>query len=536
MVPADSIESGGQSMSAKAGDGGFHYPIFARSDYSAFWALFTDNFTNLLVISGVCKFVFQMPDEIVFGRIIPGASVAILIGVAFYSWMARKLAYKERREDVTALPYGISTPVMFVYLFGVIGPIYFSTNDALLAWQVGLGAGFMGGIVAALGAVVGPFIKRVTPRAGMLGTLAGIALVFIGVTAMSLVFESPIVGFVSLTMILWGLVGRFRLPFNLPAGLVALFLGTVVALALGKSSVSAEGVAFYMPMPYLGDMFAGVQHLFAHTELFLVLIPVQIYNFIETMNNVESAEAKGDKYPVATCMAFDGAGTMLAAVFGSPFPTTVYIGHPGYKRIHARAGYTLGVGIVLTLASMFGLLAFLANLVPLAATAPILIYIAMTLISESAAAVPRAHGMAIAVAMMPHVSELLIVKWNGMLQALRDFGAQGLPASINDPGFVAQMTNQGSRVFGQETLAQGSIITGMIWGAIAALIIDGKSKNAGYFCIAAAAMSSVGILHAPKLSAPMLSPVVIGYLITGLFLIVYPMVAEMKPLYPEDTD
>ena len=145
-----------------------------------------------------------MPNEIVFGRIIPGAALAILIGVCFYSWMAHRLAKQEQRMDVTALPYGISTPVMFVYLFGVIGPIYFSTNDALLAWQIGLGAGFIGGIVAGLGALVGPFIKRVTPRAGMLGTLCGIALVFIGVTAMSLVFESPIIGFVSLTFILWG--------------------------------------------------------------------------------------------------------------------------------------------------------------------------------------------------------------------------------------------------------------------------------------------------------------------------------------------
>ncbi len=520
-------------MSAAA-DKQFHYPIFARSDFSAFWALFTDNFTNLLVISGICKFVFNMPNEIVFGRIIPGASFAILIGVAFYSWMAHRLARKEQRTDVTALPYGISTPVMFVYLFGVIGPIYFSTNDALLAWQVGLGAGFIGGIVAGLGALVGPFIKRVTPRAGMLGTLSGIALVFIGVTAMSLVFESPIIGFISLTIILWGLVGRYQLPFNIPAGLLALGLGTAVALMMGKASFSVEGVAFYMPLPYIGDMIVGIKHLFSHSELFLVLIPVQIYNFIETMNNVESAEAKGDKYPVGVAMAFDGAGTMLSAVFGSPFPTTVYIGHPGYKRIHARAGYTLGVGVVLTLASMFGLLAFLANLVPLAATAPILIYIAMTLISESAAAVPRAHIMAIAVAMMPHVSELLMVKWGNMLQALRNFGADKLPASLDDPGFLEQMSQQGARVVGQETLAQGSIITGMIWGGFTALIIDGKFKNAGLFALAAAAMSSVGILHSPALHAPDLSPVVIGYLITGLFLIIYPMFGPVKPLHPED--
>ena len=161
-------------------DGTTHdYKLFSRSDFSAFWALFTDNLVNLLILSGVCQFVFQMPAEIVYGRIVPGAAIAILAGVAVYTYLA-KLAAERHGRDVTALPYGISTPVMFVYLFGVIGPIYWATQDPLLAWQVGIGAGFMGGIVAALGAIVGPYLKRITPRAGMLGTLCGIALVFIG--------------------------------------------------------------------------------------------------------------------------------------------------------------------------------------------------------------------------------------------------------------------------------------------------------------------------------------------------------------------
>ena len=197
----------------------YTYKLFARNDFSAFWALFTDNLINLIVLSGICQFVFNMPADIVFGRIVPGAAVAILAGIAVYTWLAKHTAEKEGR-DVTALPYGISTPVMFVYLFGVIGPIYWSTNDAMLAWQVGIGAGFMGGIVAGLGAIVGPWLKRVTPRAGMLGTLCGIALVFIGTVPLATIFEDPFIGFASMIIILWGLVGRHRLPFNIPAGLL----------------------------------------------------------------------------------------------------------------------------------------------------------------------------------------------------------------------------------------------------------------------------------------------------------------------------
>ena len=188
----------------------------------------------------------------------------------------------------------------------------------------------------------------------MLGTLCGIALVFIGTVPLATVFENPFIGFASMIIILWGLVGRFRLPFNIPAGLLALAVGTVVALAIGQSKISFEGVGFYPPVPYFGDLVAGIQHLFANPELFLVLVPVQIYNFIETMNNVESAEAAGDHYPVATCQITDGAGTMIGALFGSPFPTTAYIGHPAYKRMGAHSGYVIGVGVVIPLAAFLG--------------------------------------------------------------------------------------------------------------------------------------------------------------------------------------
>ena len=70
------------------------YPLFSRNDLNAFWALFADNLANLLIISAVCQFVFKMPAEIVFGRIIPGAAIAILFGVLVYVYLARRLAKK----------------------------------------------------------------------------------------------------------------------------------------------------------------------------------------------------------------------------------------------------------------------------------------------------------------------------------------------------------------------------------------------------------------------------------------------------------
>ena len=507
------------------------YTLFSRGDFSAFWALFTDNLVNLMVLAGICQFVFQMPADIVYGKIVPGAAIAILAGVAAYVLLAKRAAAQHGR-DVTALPYGISTPVMFVYLFGVIGPIYWATNDPVLAWQVGIGAGFMGGIVAALGALVGPWLKKVTPRAGMLGTLCGIALVFIGTVPLATVFENPFIGFASMIIILWGLVGRFRLPFNIPAGLLALMVGTGVALATGQSTISFEGVGFYPPVPYLGDLMAGIQHLFNHPELFLVLVPVQIYNFIETMNNVESAEAAGDHYPVATCQITDGVGTMIGALFGSPFPTTAYIGHPAYKRMGAHAGYVIGVGAVIPLAAFFGLLAFLNNLIPVAAAAPVLVFVALSLITNTAHAVRTDHMAAVTIAMMPHVSSFLIIKWGSLIGALGATGATGMLA-LGDPKLTAALLQQGAHYEGHLALSQGAILTGLIWGAIVASVIDGKFHNAGGFAFAAFAMASVGIIHSATLHWPEFTTVSLGYLIAAAFLFIYPIFHREDAAEPE---
>ena len=470
------------------------YPLFTRNDLNAFWALFSDNLANLLIISGVCQFVFKMPAEIVYGRILPGAAIAILFGVLVYIYLARRLANKEQRSDVTALPYGISTPVMFVYLFGVIGPIYWATNDALLSWQVGIAAGVIGGLIEIVGSVIGPWLKRVIPRAGMLGTLAGIALVFIATVAMARIYEDPIIGFTALAFVLWGMVGRFRLPFNFPPGLMALIAGTVIALALGKSSFSAEGLGFYPPLPYFGDLMIGLQYIIQNPELMAVLIPVQIYNFIETMNNVESAEAVGDKYPVAACQITDGVGTALGGLFGSPFPTTVYIGHPAYKRMHAGTGYTLAVGIVFFVGALIGLIAFLGNLIPEAAVAPILVFVGISIIAVSFRSVPPKHHIAIAFAFIPHVSGVIAVKWGSVLNALRDMGIEKVPNLLDD-SFVSSMMTQGAHVIGQSALSNGAIVSGMLWGAFAAFLIDGKIKGAVLTAISAAILTAFGVIH-----------------------------------------
>jgi len=512
-----------------------HYPFFSKNDINGFWALFADNLANMVLVAYLCTAVINIPARIVFGRILPGLGVALLAGLSFYSWQAHRLAKREGRNDVTALPYGISTPILFVYLFAVMLPVKIVTGDPVKAWQVGVAAAFIGGIIEALGSVLGPWLKKITPRAGMLGTLAGIALVWIAAVPMAEILEHPHIGLPALALILVGLIGGHRLPFGIPAGLAAIVIGTGIGLFSGDAEFTTKGLALHPPIPVIGDLFAGLKYIFENPSILLIVAPLEIYNFIETMNNVESAEAAGDKYNVGLCQLADGGGTIVGAIFGSAFPTTVYIGHPAYKRLGARAGYALGVGVVFILAAVFGFVTMLHSLVPIAAVAPLLIFVAMAICSQAFGAVEKRHMPAVALAMVPHVGDIIYKKAVGVTGGVAEYlssGMEKIPEALQarianlrlpNPETVSELNQAllqtgGIHLIGQGYLSRGAIITGLLWGAMVAFIIDKKYLHACYFTIAATLLTLLGFIHSGNSTMLNFNTLTLGYSIMALML------------------
>jgi AGZA family xanthine/uracil permease-like MFS transporter len=125
-------------------------------DWNGFFGLFTNVVLNVIVLTGLCLYVVKLPEDLVFGRILPALGIALPLGNLYYAWLARQLAQKEGRTDVTAMPYGPSVPHMFIVVFVVMLPVYLKTNDAKLAWQAGLAWCFIIGVIVLLGAFVGP--------------------------------------------------------------------------------------------------------------------------------------------------------------------------------------------------------------------------------------------------------------------------------------------------------------------------------------------------------------------------------------------
>ena len=115
-------------------------PWFQRGDIGGMTYSITNNIVNYLIVIATLSGVLEWPDKIVYGYVIPGMSIGLLCSGVYYAYMGRRLSRKEGRADVTALPSGVSTPAMFVMLYGVIMPLHYALNDAELAWSAAVAA------------------------------------------------------------------------------------------------------------------------------------------------------------------------------------------------------------------------------------------------------------------------------------------------------------------------------------------------------------------------------------------------------------
>src|SRR5262245_2749995 len=327
-----------------------------RGDVDGFFGLALDNLVQLLLINSLCRHVLGFDETLLLRHVLPGAAVSLLVGNLFYSWQAKKLADRSGRTDVCALPYGINTVSLIAYVFLVMLPAKGAAeaakaaDPARVAWQAGLVACIGCGLIEFAGAFVAERIRKATPRAAMLSTLAGIALGFISLGFLFRTYERPVVGLTTLGIILLTYFGGVRFRGKLPGGLVAVSLGTALYWAFPPEALKEppSGGGLYWPIPVVGDLWESFRS--GHGVTYLsVIIPMGLFNVIGSLQNIESAEAAGDTFPTAPSLAVNGLGSVAAALFGSCFPTTIYIGHPGWKALGARAGYSILNAVVLTM-------------------------------------------------------------------------------------------------------------------------------------------------------------------------------------------
>jgi AGZA family xanthine/uracil permease-like MFS transporter len=470
---------------------------FVRGDVDGFFGLALDNFVQLLLIASLWRFVLKMPEALLYQQVLPGVAVSLLVGNLFYAWQARRLARRTGRTDVCALPYGINTVTVIAYTFLVMLPAkerglaagMTEADAARFAWQAGLAACFWCGAIEFLGAFIARPVRRATPRAALLATLAAIALGFIALGFFFRTFAHPLVGLTTFGIVLLVYFGRVRFKGGIPGGLVAVALGTAIAWATGlvnTDDVPALSLGWLPPVAVADDLVASLRG--DHLALYLsVIVPMSIFNLVGSLQNIESAEAAGDPYPTAPSLAVNGVGSMAAALFGSCFPTTIYIGHPGWKAMGARAGYSVLNCVFFLLVCLTGALGFLEKVIPIDAGMAIVLWIGIVITAQAFQAVPREHAPAVVVGLLPGVAA-----W-GVLMIKTALQVGGVP--LNEAIVPVFEQKFDTWVAGALALEQGFIFTSMVLAAATVALIERHFVRAAVWCFIAAGLSLTSIMH-----------------------------------------
>jgi AGZA family xanthine/uracil permease-like MFS transporter len=492
--------------------------LWSPGDWNAFFGFGTNILVNMLVLTGLLRFVLKMPDSLVFGRILPALGLMMFLSTMYYAFLAYRLAQRTGRSDVCALRSGVSVPHMFIVTFVIMLPIALKTNDPIRGWEAGLVWVFFQSFILMIGGFIAPYIRKITPRAALLGTLAGVSVTFISMRPALEMYMTPIIGLTCFAIIMVSWFGGYKYPKGIPAGLVAIAVGMIIAwgsnlLGLGYGGLSLDGLrgaftnfGFSVPIPAVNHVFSGFEFL---GIILVTAIPFGIYDLVEAMDNVESAEAAGDAYPTTRVLTADGVVSLIGCLMGNPFINAVYIGHPGWKAMGGRIGYSAATGIMVIVLSWFAIISVLLALVPVVAISPILLYIGMLIGAQAFQTTPAKHAPAIVLALTPHLAAWCKTLMDGAL------GAAGTNAAAVGMDKLGQV---GVLYHGLEVLGGGSILTGLVLGAIGVFVIEKKFAEASAFALSGAVLTFFGFMHGESVGLAVTPTVATAYAIIAVFL------------------
>jgi adenine/guanine/hypoxanthine permease len=484
------------------------YKWFVLGDLNGFFGLMFDNLTVLSFLAGILIVVFKYPADIVYTRMFPGTAFGVLFGDLIYTWMAFRLAKKTGNPKVSAMPLGLDTPSTIGLALVVLGPAFLGLkaeglaerDAAMMTWYIGMATMMFMGVIKLIFSFLGSWVQRIVPQAGLLGSLAGIGLGLIAMTPLIDIFGMPLVGMVAMGLVFYTLVAGIRLPGKIPGVLASVLIGTVLYYLIGPSGLVGGTYAapppldfhFGLPLPSL-DFFKGLAPALKYLPL---AIPFAILTVVGGINVTESARVAGDDYNTRNILLTEAVATLVAGLCGGVAQSTPYIGQPAYKNMGARAGYTLLTGIFVGLGGVLGYVSFIVELIPRAVLAPILVFVAFDIIMQSFQAVPKRHAPAVAFAFFPTIARLLAIKL-------------GNPEAVPPEAFNNLLTAPGKSLPELQVivaLGNGFIVTGMLWAAFLAELIDRRLRISAVYLLILAAFSFFGIIHSAMSDGSMYFP------------------------------
>ncbi len=480
---------------------------FVKGDIDGFIALWLDNIVVAIVMVKLSLgFPLYLDPHLFYSRLMPASAVGLLIGNLYYAWQAHRLARRESRQDVCALPFGLSIILLVTFVFLILYPAKVRALNAglseeqasMAAWRAGVGAAFVMGVIECGGAMVGGWIRRLTPRAALLSTLAGIALAFLALDLFFRAYAFPIVGLTTVGLAFIFYFGRVEPRLGIPRGLVILVVGTGLAWAMHAvvgstvvpvGTLSLGNLGFYPPVP---DPSLLLTWWHSIGDSLPVVLPLALISTLWSLQTIESAAAAGDHYDTRSSLLFNGFASMGSALFGCPFLATIYFGHPGWKAIGSRAGYSVLNAAVMTLIACTGALGVIVYFVPVEAGMALIIWIGLAMTAQAFEVVPKAHIPAVVVGLVPAIgayTEFVIKRT--LLAVGLGTPDHPIPQTLNAL-FADRADYYSAGVF---AVGEGYIYTCMILSAATVHIIERQFMRAAAWFAVGGALSFLGLTN-----------------------------------------
>jgi AGZA family xanthine/uracil permease-like MFS transporter len=485
---------------------GRRYEWFAIGDINGFFGLMFDNMTVLSFLAGILVFAFGFPADVVYTRMFPGTAFGVLFGDLVYTWMAFRLAKRTGNTRVTAMPLGLDTPSTIGIALVVLGPAFVSLKAqgmepheaAMTTWYIGMATMVMIGLIKLVLSFCGRWVQKVVPQAGLLGSLASVAVALIGFVPLLDIFGMPLIGLVSLGLILYNLVARIRLPKSVPGVLAAVAIGTALYYILGPhgwiggtyTPLEAPELHLSLPVPTL--LFA--KGFVAALKYLPLAAPFALLTVVGGINVTESARVAGDDFNTRNILLTEAVATLVAGICGGVAQSTPYIGQPAYKGMGARAGYTVLTGVFIGLGGILGYVGYIVELIPRAVLAPILIFVALDIMVQAFLACPARHAPAVAFAYFPTIARLLAIKYGTFLAA-------GTMAEL-----LAKQGKELPEILVTVAVGNGFILTAMLWGGFLAELIDRNLKRSAIYLGILAVFSFFGVIHSASVDGNIYLP------------------------------
>ena len=462
-------------------------------DLDGFFGLFFSGFPDLLLIASLTP-LCGLPQELVTRRILPAVAFSILFGNLFYAWQAHRYAQNSGRSDVTAIPFGINTPTIFAYIILIMVPVYERTQDATLAWHIGIFASLMSGIVQTASAFCIDRLRRTTPLAALLSPLAGLAMAFLCLGFIFGIFQIPEVALLPALILLATYASQLRLPLHIPTGLVAMVVGGVIVFLLRATHLyhlppqpPLFPPGLYLPRPVNLFEIIGHGEGWRYASIFL---PLSLLDTLVSLQILESVRLAGDDYKTTPSLLVNGLATLAGAALGSAFPTTLYIGHNAHKANGARIGYSILGGAASAALCLTGLVPAVLHVMPLEVVAFVVVWFGLAMVGQAFQEVPPAHRIAVALGLVP-----MLAQWVTQIVdlAIRKSGADLISVA---PRFGSELA-----IYGMIALGQGALLVSMIWATALVWIIERRFLRASAWMLVAALFSCFGMIHAYRLTA-----------------------------------